>query len=98
MRTLCPEFSWNGNTCTVVASPHASCPRGSPALRILDCPTPSHSNWVHIGGDPGRLGNWPDVPNVPLSTVLWARPLNRFRARIAMVLLPYFCRRCGLRD
>ncbi|KAI1784567.1 hypothetical protein LXA43DRAFT_1041616 [Ganoderma leucocontextum] len=97
MCTLCPEFSCNGNTCTVVASPHAFVvPPGSYALRILDCPTPSHSNWVRIGGDPGRLGNWPDVPNVPLSTVLWARPLNRFRARIAMVLLPSFC--CGLHD
>ncbi|KAI0808290.1 hypothetical protein C8Q74DRAFT_1189458 [Fomes fomentarius] len=64
MRTLFPEFSCNGNTCTVVAPPNASVsPPSWYQMFILDGPTPSHSNWVRIGGDPGKLGNWPDFPD-----------------------------------
>jgi hypothetical protein len=32
-------------------------------LFVLDGPTPSHSQWVRIGGDPGKLGLWPDFPD-----------------------------------
>jgi hypothetical protein len=32
---------------------------GARILFVLDGPTPSHAKWVRIGGDPGKLGNWP---------------------------------------
>jgi hypothetical protein len=32
-------------------------------LFALDGPTPSHSQWVRIGGDPAKLGNWPNFPD-----------------------------------
>ncbi|KAI0641646.1 hypothetical protein C8Q79DRAFT_918971 [Trametes meyenii] len=64
MRTIFPEFSCNGNTCTVTAPPNAFVsPPGWHQLWVLDGPTPSHSNWVRIGGDPGAIGNWPDFPD-----------------------------------
>ena len=56
-RTLFPEFSCNGNACTIVAPPNAHVsPPGWFQLFVLDGPTPSHSEWVRIGGDPGALG------------------------------------------
>ncbi|KAJ8496398.1 hypothetical protein ONZ51_g1161 [Trametes cubensis] len=64
MRTIFPEFSCNGNTCTVTAPPNAFVsPPGWHQLWVLDGPTPSHSNWVRIGGDPAELGNWPNLPD-----------------------------------
>ncbi|KAI0820881.1 hypothetical protein BC628DRAFT_1412846 [Trametes gibbosa] len=67
MRTLFPEFSCNGNTCTVTAPPNAFVsPPGWWQMFVLDGPTPSHSNWVRIGGDPGALGNWPNFPDFTL--------------------------------
>jgi hypothetical protein len=61
-RTLFPAFSCAGNTCTVTAPPNAFVsPPGWHHLFILDGPTPSHSVFVRIGGDPGQLGNWPAV-------------------------------------
>jgi hypothetical protein len=61
-RTLFPAFSCTGNTCTVTAPPNAFVsPPGWHQLFILDGPTPSHSVWVRIGGDPAQLGNWPNV-------------------------------------
>ncbi|RPD57308.1 copper radical oxidase [Lentinus tigrinus ALCF2SS1-7] len=67
MRTLFPEFSCNGNTCTVIAPPNAFVsPPGWWQVFVLDGPTPSHSNWVRIGGDPGQLGNWPNFPDFTL--------------------------------
>ncbi|RPD53575.1 galactose oxidase [Lentinus tigrinus ALCF2SS1-7] len=67
MRTLFPEFSCNGNTCTVVAPPNSFVsPPGWWQIFVLDGPTPSHSNWVRVGGDPGQLGNWPDFPDFTL--------------------------------
>ncbi|KAJ7229668.1 glyoxal oxidase N-terminus-domain-containing protein [Mycena haematopus] len=38
-------------------------PPGWHQLFILDGPTPSHSSWVRIGGDPAGIGNWPDFPD-----------------------------------
>lgn len=56
-RTIFPEFSCNGNTCTIVAPPNAHVsPPGWHQLFVLDGPTPSHSQWVRIGGDPAGLG------------------------------------------
>jgi len=62
-RTLFPAFVCVGNTCTVTAPPNANVsPPGWHQLFILDGPTPSHSTFVQIGGDPGQIGNWPALP------------------------------------
>ena len=61
-RTLFPAFTCSGNTCTVTAPPNSFVsPPGWYQCFILDGPTPSYSVWVRIGGDPGQLGNWPNV-------------------------------------
>jgi len=62
-RTIFPTFSCSGNTCTVTAPPNAGVsPPGWHQLFVLDGPTPSHSVFVRIGGDPGKIGNWPALP------------------------------------
>ncbi|KAL8705487.1 MAG: hypothetical protein Q9201_001418 [Fulgogasparrea decipioides] len=59
-RTIFPEISCGGGTCTVTAPPNNKiCPPGWFQLFVLDGPTPSVSTWVRIGGDPAQLGNWP---------------------------------------
>ena len=69
-RTLFPTFSCNGNTCTVTAPPNNKiAPPGWFQMFILDGPTPSHSQWVRIGGDPAELGNWPNFPDFTLPGV-----------------------------
>lgn len=69
-RTLFPAFSCAGNTCTITAPPnvHVS-PPGWFQLFILDGPTPSSSTWLRIGGDPAKLGNWPNYPDFNLPGV-----------------------------
>ncbi|KAJ7310745.1 copper radical oxidase [Mycena albidolilacea] len=63
-RTIFPAFSCSGTTCTITAPPNAFIsPPGWHQLFILDGPTPSHSVWVRIGGDPAQIGNWPDLPD-----------------------------------
>ncbi|KAJ9092947.1 hypothetical protein QFC19_008545 [Naganishia cerealis] len=63
-RILFPQVNCGGNQCTIVAPPNAHvCPPGWYQLFLLDGPTPSHSQWVRIGGDPGSLGNWPNFPD-----------------------------------
>jgi hypothetical protein len=67
-RTIFPYFSCSGNTCLITAPPNAHvCPPGWFQLFVLDGPTPSSSQFVRIGGDPGSLGNWPNFPdfNIP---------------------------------
>ncbi|KAF4622575.1 hypothetical protein D9613_009394 [Agrocybe pediades] len=62
-RTIFPAFSCSGTTCSITAPPNAGVsPPGWHQLFILDGPTPSHSQWVRIGGDPAQLGNWPNLP------------------------------------
>ncbi|KAF7543009.1 hypothetical protein G7Z17_g11090 [Cylindrodendrum hubeiense] len=62
-RTLFPEFSCNGNSCTVTAPPNSFVsPPSWYQMFVLDGPTPSHATWVRIGGDPASLGNWPQLP------------------------------------
>ncbi|KAF8129086.1 glyoxal oxidase N-terminus-domain-containing protein, partial [Boletus edulis] len=69
-RILFPTFSCSGTTCTITAPPNAHvCPPGWHQLFVLDGPTPSHSAWVRIGGDPAKLGNWPDYPDFTLPGV-----------------------------
>ncbi|KAJ7689677.1 copper radical oxidase [Mycena rosella] len=63
-RTLFPAFSCAHNICSITAPPNAFVsPPGWHQLFILDGPTPSHSTWVRIGGDPAGIGNWPDLPD-----------------------------------
>ncbi|KAJ7915243.1 galactose oxidase [Mycena leptocephala] len=63
-RTIFPAFSCVGDTCTITAPPNSFVsPPGWHQLFILDGPTPSHSSWVRIGGDPAGLGNWPNLPD-----------------------------------
>ncbi|KAL0947951.1 hypothetical protein HGRIS_010580 [Hohenbuehelia grisea] len=62
-RTIFPAITCSGTTCTITAPPNANIsPPGWHQLFILDGPTPSHSHWVRIGGDPAQLGNWPQLP------------------------------------
>ena len=69
-RVIFPAFSCQGNVCTVTAPPNAEVsPPGWHQLFILDGPTPSHSVFVRIGGDPGQLGNWPNLPGFTLPGV-----------------------------
>ncbi|KAG6840782.1 hypothetical protein C0991_004387 [Blastosporella zonata] len=69
-RTIFPAFTCAGTTCTITAPPNAGVsPPAWHQLFILDGPTPSHSAWVRIGGDPASLGNWPDIPGFTLPGV-----------------------------
>jgi len=69
-KTIFPAFSCSGVGCTIVAPPNAGiCPPGWYQLFILDGPTPSVSKWVRIGGDPSKLGNWPNFPGFTLPGV-----------------------------
>jgi len=62
-RTLFPQFSCVGSQCTVIAPPHGGiCPPGWYLLFVLDGPTPSVGQWIRIGGDPSKIGNWPNLP------------------------------------
>ncbi|KAG6885800.1 hypothetical protein C0993_009560 [Termitomyces sp. T159_Od127] len=69
-RTIFPAFTCSGTTCTIRAPPNSGVsPPAWHQLFILDGPTPSHSKWVRIGGDPAQLGNWPDIPGFTLPGV-----------------------------
>jgi len=69
-RTLFPAFSCSGNACTITAPPGPNiAPPGWYQLFTLDGPTPSHSQFVRIGGDPAGLGNWPNFPDFSLPGV-----------------------------
>jgi hypothetical protein len=61
-RILFPSMSCSGQSCTVKApkGPYIA-PVGWYRMFVLDGPTPSHAKWVRIGGDPARLGNWPNA-------------------------------------
>ena len=59
-RTLMPEFSCGGGSCTVVAPPGANiAPPGWYQLFVLSNGIPAVGTYVRIGGDPGQIGNWP---------------------------------------
>ncbi|KAI9840491.1 MAG: hypothetical protein M1838_004047 [Thelocarpon superellum] len=67
-RTLFPAVTCTGNSCEITTPPNAHvCPPSWYQVFVLDGPTPSVSQWVRIGGDPGDLGNWPQFPdfNIP---------------------------------
>jgi hypothetical protein len=59
-RVLFPTVSCAGNHCTIQAPPGPNvCPPGWFMLFVLDGPTPSHAQWVRVGGDLAGLGAWP---------------------------------------
>ncbi|KAI1142985.1 putative glyoxal oxidase [Hypoxylon sp. FL0543] len=49
-RTLFPEMSCSGTSCTVTAPPR---------MFVVQDGIPAVGTYVRIGGDPGQLGNWP---------------------------------------
>lgn len=66
-RTLFPAVTCSGTSCTVTSPPSAHvCPPGWYMMFVLDGPTPSVGQFVRIGGDPGNLGNWPNLPGFTL--------------------------------
>ncbi|KAI0175889.1 hypothetical protein GGR52DRAFT_334817 [Hypoxylon sp. FL1284] len=59
-RTLFPEVSCSGTTCTVTAPPRVHvAPAGWYQMFVLEDSIPAVGTFVRIGGDPGQLGNWP---------------------------------------
>jgi hypothetical protein len=63
-RTLFPNFSCSGTSCTIDAPPNAHvCPPGWYQLYVLDGGIPAVGTHVRIGGDPASLGNWPPYPD-----------------------------------
>ncbi|KAF7860407.1 hypothetical protein EAF04_008533 [Stromatinia cepivora] len=73
-RTYFPAFSCSGtatNTqCTITTPPNAHVyPPSWAMLFVLDNGTPSVGQWVRIGGDPARLGEWPNFPDFTLPGV-----------------------------
>ncbi|KAI1478385.1 putative glyoxal oxidase [Daldinia eschscholtzii] len=59
-RTLFPEVSCDGTKCTVVAPPRVHiAPAGWYQMYVLQDNIPAVGTYVRIGGDPGKLGNWP---------------------------------------
>ncbi|KAI2618886.1 glyoxal oxidase N-terminus-domain-containing protein [Hypoxylon sp. NC1633] len=59
-RTLFPEVSCAGTTCTVIAPPRVHiAPAGWYQLFVVQDGIPAVGTFVRIGGDPGMLGNWP---------------------------------------
>lgn len=59
-RTLFPDLSCSGTTCTFVAPPDAhKCPPGWYQFFVLDNNIPAIGLYVRIGGDPAGLGEWP---------------------------------------
>ncbi|KAF9693906.1 hypothetical protein EKO04_008402 [Ascochyta lentis] len=52
----------NWPTCTITAPPGPYvAPPGWYRMFVLNNDVPSHATWVRIGGDPARLGNWPNT-------------------------------------
>ncbi|KAI1279043.1 WSC domain-containing protein [Xylaria sp. FL0933] len=59
-RTLFPTVTCTGKTCVVTAPPTKYiCPPGWYQLYILQDGIPAVGQYVRIGGDPGKLGDWP---------------------------------------
>lgn len=58
------------STCTIIAPPTSRiCPPGWFQLWVIDGGIPSHSQFVRIGGDSARLGEWPRVGGFKLPGV-----------------------------
>ena len=76
-RTFFPATSCSGTSCTVTAPPNANvCPPSWFQVFLLDGnDIPSTAQWVRIGGDPGKLGNWPNYPDFTTPGLGTAKPL-----------------------
>ncbi|KAH6634407.1 glyoxal oxidase-like protein [Chaetomium sp. MPI-SDFR-AT-0129] len=63
-RTLMPKVSCTGTACKVDAPPSANiAPPGWYQFFVLDGGVPAVGVYVRIGGDPGKIGNWPQGPD-----------------------------------
>jgi len=63
-RTLQPQVTCGGGTCSFVAPPNANvCPPGWFQFFLVDGGVPAVGVYIRIGGDPGGLGNWPNYPD-----------------------------------
>ncbi|UPX16920.1 uncharacterized protein EKO05_0007301 [Ascochyta rabiei] len=64
-RILFPRINCaNWPSCTVTAPPGPYvAPPGWYRMFVLDNGVPSHATWIRIGGDPARLGDWPNTPS-----------------------------------
>lgn len=61
-RTIFPEFSCQGGSCTVTAPPDAhTSPPGWFMMFVIENGVPSVGIFVRIGGDPAKLGEWPNL-------------------------------------
>jgi hypothetical protein len=59
-RTIFPAYTCAGTTCTITAPPDAHvAPPGWFMLFVLDGPTPSVGQFIRLGDDPGKIGDWP---------------------------------------
>ncbi|RDA92642.1 hypothetical protein CP533_1469 [Ophiocordyceps camponoti-saundersi (nom. inval.)] len=59
-RTIFPEFSCSGTSCSVTAPPNKHiCPPGWYQFFVLDGGVPAVGVFVRIGGDPAQVGLWP---------------------------------------
>ncbi|KAF7903668.1 uncharacterized protein EAF01_006717 [Botrytis porri] len=73
-RIFFPAFSCSGTAanmqCSITTPPNAHVyPPSWAMLFVLDNGTPSVGQWVRIGGDPARLGEWPNFPDFTLPGV-----------------------------
>ncbi|PMD52509.1 copper radical oxidase [Hyaloscypha bicolor E] len=69
-RTLFPAVSCSGTSCTVTAPPNSHiAPPGWYMMFVLNGGIPSVGQFVRIGGDPAKLGNWPNLPGFTLPGV-----------------------------
>ena len=68
-RTIMPAYTCSGTRCYITAPPNAHV-AGGPAWHMLfvlnSAGTPSQAQWVRIGGDPAKLGAWPNFPDFDL--------------------------------
>ncbi|KAL2134895.1 hypothetical protein VTI74DRAFT_10530 [Chaetomium olivicolor] len=63
-RTIMPRVSCTGTSCLVDAPPNANvAPPGWYQFFVLDGGVPAVGVYVRIGGDPGKIGNWPQAPD-----------------------------------
>jgi hypothetical protein len=61
-RTLMPRIQCTGTSCTVDAPTTANiAPPGWYQMFVLDGGIPAVGTYVRIGGDPAKLGNWPQA-------------------------------------
>jgi hypothetical protein len=70
-RTIFPAFSCSGTSCTVTAPPNANvAPPGWFQMHVLDGGIPaSNAVYIRLGGDPARIGNWPNYPDFQIPGV-----------------------------